>query len=106
MKKTDITGEIDDIKNQLVEKYQPEKIILFGSAAWGESDDVNDLDFFIIKKDVPYYGGDRLTELYRLMNAHVAVDYIVYKPEEVEDRLSLGDPFIKKIINEGKLLYG
>lgn len=106
MKKAEITSEIDDIKNQLVAKYKPEKIILFGSAAWGESDDVNDLDFFIIKKAVPHFGGDRIGELYRLMNTHMAVDFIVYKPEEVEERLSLGDPFIKKIITEGKLLYG
>lgn len=34
---------IDDIKNRLVEKYKPEKIILFGSAAWGEGE-VNDID--------------------------------------------------------------
>ena len=106
MKKVDILSEIDDIKNQLVAKYKPEKIILFGSAAWGKSDDVNDLDFFIVKEDVPHFGGDRITELYRLMNTHMAVDYIVYKPAEVAERLSLGDPFIKKIIAEGKLLYG
>ena len=106
MKKIDIASEIESIKNQLVEKYRPEKIILFGSAAWGKDEEVNDLDFFIIKKDVPYYGGDRIEELYRLMDAHVAVDYIVYKPEELAERLSLGDPFIKKIINEGTLLYG
>jgi len=106
MHKIDITSEIDSIKNQLVEKYKPEKIILFGSAAWGEGGEVEDLDFFIIKKDIPYYGGDRLEELYRMLDTHVAVDYIVYKPEEVKERLALGDPFIKKIINEGTILYG
>jgi predicted nucleotidyltransferase len=106
MKKIDISSEIDNIKSQLVKKYRPEKIILFGSAVWGESDEVYDLDFFIIKKEVPYYGGDRIGELYRFMDAHMAVDYLVYTPDEVQERLALGDPFIKKIINEGKLLYG
>jgi len=28
----------DDIKNQLIEKHKPEKIILFGSSAWGKED--------------------------------------------------------------------
>lgn len=106
MKIFDISSEIDYIKNQLINKYMPEKIILFGSAAGGDSDEVHDLDFFIIKKDVPYYGGDRIGELYRLMDAHMAVDYLVYTPDEVRERLALGDPFIKKIINEGTLLYG
>ena len=106
MKKTDLAAEIDDIKSQLVEKYRPEKIILFGSAAWGQDDEVSDLDFFIVKKDVPHYGGDRIAELYHLMITQMPVDYIVYKPEEVAERLALGDPFIKKIVTEGKLLYG
>jgi uncharacterized protein len=105
MKASDIEQEIDSIKTQLVEKYQPEKIILFGSAAWGEGE-VNDIDFFIVKSNVPYYGGDRLLEIYGLIKAKAAVDYIIYKPEEVEDRLSLGDPFVKKIFKEGKVIYG
>ena len=53
--------KIDDIKNQLIEKYKPEKIILFGSSAWGK-EDINDIDLFIIKRDVPYYGADRIIE--------------------------------------------
>ena len=105
MNASDILKEIDSIKNQLIEKYRPEKIILFGSAAWGGGE-INDIDLFIVKSNVPYYGGDRLLEIYSLIKANAAVDYIVYKPEEVEDRLSLGDPFVKKIFKEGKVLYG
>ena len=41
-----------------------------------------------------------------MMDVDAAVDFIVYKPEEAEERLSLGDPFIKKIYEEGKVLYG
>lgn len=96
MKKSDILKEIDNIKYQIVTKYKPEKIILFGSAA-GEDEEINDIDLFIIKKDVPYYGADRISELYKLMDTDLPVDYIVYKPEEADERLSLGDPFIKKI---------
>jgi predicted nucleotidyltransferase len=105
MKTTDVLKEIENIKNQLIEKYKPEKIILFGSAAWGKGE-INDIDLFIIKGEVPYLGADRLLELYSLIRADAAVDYIVYKPEEVEDRLSLGDPFVEKIFKEGKVLYG
>ena len=105
MDKNTALKEIENIKTQLVEKYKPEKIILFGSSAWGE-EDINDIDLFIIKRDVPYYGADRITELYRLMDVDAPVDFIVYKPEEVEERFSLGDPFIKKIFKEGKVLYG
>lgn len=105
MKRAAALERIDDIKNQLIERYKPEKIILFGSSAWG-GEDINDIDIFIIKKDVPYYGADRIIELYRMMDIDAPVDFIVYTPEEAQERLSLGDPFIKKIYKEGKGLYG
>jgi hypothetical protein len=96
---------IDNITTQLVEKYKPEKIILFGSSAWGEGE-VHDIDLFIIKRDVPYYGAERITEVYRTVDSDAPVDFIVYRPEEAEERLSLGDPFVSKIFKEGKVLYG
>ncbi len=105
MKTTDALEEINSIAKQLLEKYHPEKIILFGSAARGE-DEIQDIDIFVLKKNVPHYGSDRLMELYRLIKTDAPVDYIVYKPEEAEERLSLGDPFLRKIFQEGKVLYG
>src|SRR5208283_4924442 len=105
MKRVIVLEKIDDIKKQLIEKYKPEKIILFGSSAWG-GEDINDIDLFIIKREVPHFGADRIIELYRLMDVDAAVDFIVYKPEEAEERLALGDPFIKKIYKKGKVLYG
>ena len=105
MNARDIQNEIDDIKNQLIEKYRPEKIILFGSAAWGKGE-INDIDFLIIKSETPYYGIDRMRELDRLIKRNVAADMLVYRPDEIKERLELGDPFIKKIFKEGKVLYG
>ena len=105
MNSSDTRKEIDSIKNQLIEKYKPEKIILFGSAAWGEGE-VNDIDFLIIKSDTPYYGIDRMRELDRLIKRNIAADMLVYRPEEIKERLELGDPFIKKIFKDGKVIYG
>jgi predicted nucleotidyltransferase len=98
--------EIQRITTQLIEKYGPEKIILFGSVARGEYDQANDLDFLIIKQDVPFYGIDRMRELDELIDRDVAADMLVYRPDEFEDRIRLGDPFIKAILREGRILYG
>ena len=61
--------EIRSFVKAMVEKikaaYRPEKIILFGSAVH-EGEVINDLDLLIIKRDVPFYGTDRIIELYRL----------------------------------------
>ena len=98
--------EIELIAGQIIAKYRPEKIILFGSAGRGDYDKINDLDFLVIKEDVPLAGIDRMRELDRLIERNVAVDMIVYRPDEIADRLRLGDPFIKSVLSEGCVLYG
>ncbi|NWG04904.1 MAG: nucleotidyltransferase domain-containing protein [Syntrophaceae bacterium] len=47
---TDFEKEIENITHQIIEKYKPEKINLFGSAARGGRDLNSDSDFLIIKK--------------------------------------------------------
>lgn len=106
MESKEITAEIDHIVEQIVRKYNPSKIILFGSAARGEYDKVNDLDFLIVKKDVPLYGLARMRELDELIDRNMAADMLVYRPDEFEKRIKLGDPFIKTVIEEGQVLYG
>ena len=56
---------------------------------------------------MPPLGIDRIGELDRIIDRdEIAVDMIVLQPKEIEERLTLGDPFIKSIIEEGKVLYG
>jgi predicted nucleotidyltransferase len=97
--------EIKNIVDQLIRVYKPERIILFGSLVDGKIWEGTDIDLFIIKKDIPNLGVDRIRQLDGLIKYGLATDFIVYKPEEVEKRLKLGDPFIKSIISEGKVLY-
>ena len=106
MDEKQIVREIDSILQQLIDKYKPSKVILFGSAARGDYHEVNDLDFLIIKQDVPSRGLDRMRALDDLIDRNMAVDMLVYRPEEFQQRLELGDPFIKAILEEGKILYG
>ena len=106
MKPSEITAEIKSIADQIIRKYDPLKIILFGSAARGEYDRVSDLDFLIIKEDVPVLGLARMRQLDDLIDRNIASDMLVYRPDEFEERIKLGDPFIKTILREGRVLYG
>ena len=101
-----LQSHIESIKLQLVVKYKPDKIILFGSAARGDATLDSDADFLIIKKDTPYKGRDRIIEVSRLIERDIPVDFFVYRPEEFEKRLAMGDPFLEMIVTEGKVLYG
>ena len=102
----ELAKEIQSITRQIVEKFRPEKIILFGSVAKGEWSSDSDADFLIIKKDTPLYGSDRIRELSRLIERNIPVDFLVYRPEEFDKRLKMGDPFLKAIVKDGKVLYG
>jgi predicted nucleotidyltransferase len=105
MTQTQLNIEIDSITRQLIEKYKAEKIILFGSAAEDRFTPDSDIDFFIIKRNEKGFH-ERLVDVYRLIKKNVAADFIVYTPQELEERIALGDPFIKSILTEGKVLYG
>ncbi len=106
MNRKEIENEIKYIVDQIVNKYTPIKIILFGSAARGEYDRLNDLDFMVVKQDIPSIGINRLRELDSLIDRNMAVDLLAYRPDEIEERARLGDPFILGILKEGRVLYG
>ena len=65
--------EIENITRQIIEKYKPEKIILFGSAVQGTMTRDSDVDFLIIKKKTPLYGVDRMRELSRMIERDIPV---------------------------------
>jgi len=102
----DFEKEIQTITAQIIEKYKPEKIILFGSALNGELGSDSDVDLLIIKRNSPKYGADRIRELSKIIDRNIPVDFLVYRPEEFEKRLKMGDPFLKAILKGGKVLYG
>ena len=91
------------VKN--LKKYNPQKVILFGSHAWGKPGKDSDIDLLIIKKTKqnPY---KRIPEARSyLYDINQAFDILVLTPSEIKKRLCLGDFFIEDIIKKGKVLY-
>lgn len=96
--------EIKRVTDAIVKHYKPEKIILFGSYAWGKPGKDSDLDLFIIKNS----GKDPLKRAYEVrtrIDTDNAMDVLVFTPDEVEKRVQLGDFFINNILTKGKILY-
>src|SRR3989338_9382463 len=98
----DIERQIEDITKQIVKKYKPQKIILFGSAARGKFTPDSDLDFFIIKDD-SRPGGERIYDVSGMFEHTIATDVLVYTPAEIKQCLQWGDPFVKEILSSGKV---
>lgn len=98
--------QLDTIVAEIVKNYKPEKVILFGSAARGTMNQDSDFDFFIVKSDVPYRGIDRYYDLMKRIRYRHASDFLICTPVEVKKRMMLGDPFIRDIMTQGRVLYG
>lgn len=95
---------VDRAVEQIKTNYQPEKIILFGSVASGLLEEGSDIDFFIIK-DTPKRKLDRIDEANNFLDPDIPVEFHIYTPKEIEERLRLGDFFVKEILEKGKVLY-
>jgi predicted nucleotidyltransferase len=77
-------------------------VVLFGSTARNEAGLTSDLDLLIVwDTDLPFL--ERTAALYRVLQPQVAVDLLVYTPEEMERMTDR--PVMKQIEREGRLLY-
>lgn len=102
-----IEQALNEIVRRLAAGYQPEKIILFGSYAYGEPHEDSDLDVLIVKETA-----DRLTQ--RIFTVHelvtdahprIGLEVLVLTPAEIERRLHIGDQFVAEIVEKGEILY-
>ena len=85
-----------------------QKVILFGSYAYGEPDEDSDVDLLIIK-DTEKRPIGRWLEVKKLLRGRVPllpVSPLVYTEKELEDRIAIKDFFIQEILERGELLYG
>ncbi len=104
-RKEALEEELRGIVGILVEKYQPEKIILFGSLASGRIHEWSDIDLLIIK-ETDKRPLDRATDITAMLDyPRIAMDIFVYTPEEVEYLVREGSQFIAEILEQGKILY-
>ncbi len=103
-KKKELQKELKKIINVVIPKYRPEKIILFGSLAHNHIRETSDIDIFIIKDTYKRYW-DRIDEVLHLVHPEEAIDIFIFTPKEVKDNLRKKNPYLKEILEEGKVLY-
>ncbi len=102
-----VKDTIQKILDKLVTGYAPQKVILYGSYAYGKPDRDSDIDLLIIKETTARFF-DRMFTVRRILTdpgRSVPVEPIVLTPQEVSRRLAIGDQFIAEIMEKGKVLY-
>lgn len=95
---------IQEITEKLIAEYQPEKIILFGSAARGDTDEHSDLDLIIVKKTDKRFV-ERMVDPILLKILPIKTDAFIYTPEEFERMKENENPFIMSALESAKILY-
>jgi predicted nucleotidyltransferase len=94
---------IRKLAREIAEKFQPEKIILFGSYAYGTPHQDSDVDLLVVMP-----ASNESSKACRILNTIVApfpIDLIVRTPKNLAWRLKAGDWFLREIVANGKVLY-
>ncbi len=102
---TTVQEKIDRMVKRIVNKFAPEKIILFGSQARGDAGPDSDVDLLIV---MPVEGSvaDMGIEIrMALHDIHIPIDVLVTTPEEFSWRKDYVDTIEWPATREGKLLY-
>ena len=99
---------IQRVTSAIVEKINPEKVILFGSYAYGNPTSNSDIDILVIIKDSPLGRIERSGLLYHEMREYFrnySIDFVVYTEMEVLKWANAELAFITSVIKKGKILY-
>src|SRR3954465_8496027 len=88
---------------QVSSQFQPEKIILFGSHAYGQPHADSDVDILVVmpaRNEI-----DQAVRIDRAIDPFFPLDLIVCSPKNVAWRLEEGDSFLREVMAKGKVLY-
>ena len=101
----DISADLDWLVERIREGYEPEKIILFGSLARGDTHEDSDIDLIIVKDTDASYG-ERVKELLPVLRGLlVGADIVIYTPEEYESGKKARWGLVRDVERDGRVLY-
>ena len=95
---------IQELITRIVSKFQPKRIILFGSYAFGKPRPESDVDLLVIM-DTQLRETQQALEIRQHINPMFGVDILVYTPSRLEQRLKLGDSFLQEITKKRLVVH-
>ncbi len=103
---TPVTEEVlAEIVRRIVAALHPEKIILFGSYAYGRPSEDSDVDLLVLL-ETNARPADRHLAVSRLIRPRpFPLDILVKSPDEIAHDLENGNGFIREIVTQGRVLY-
>jgi len=98
-------AKIRQAARKIADAVHPEKIILFGSFAYGQPTPDSDVDLLVIMES-NLRPQARVIQISEILDPRpFPVDIIARTPAEIEERLRMGDVFFREILSKGKVVY-
>ena len=102
--KTEIDkNKITKFVEEVVKRFNPEKVILFGSYAYGKQEEGSDVDILLIMETKATLSKE--VEIRMKVERNFPLDLIVMDSREIEKRIKRGDAFFQKVLESGEILY-
>ena len=97
--------QINAVVRRIVNAFNPKKVILFGSYAYGKPNIDSDVDMLVVMES-DERPAVRTTRVIKAVHGKTfPMDLLVRTPAEIEHRLAIGDFFVEEIVGMGKVLY-
>jgi predicted nucleotidyltransferase len=96
--------EIESLATRLAAEFCPERVVLFGSYAYGMPNEDSDVDLLVV---MPFVGAShkKAAQMSLSLRPSFPVDILVRTEAQLRERIRLGDCFLKEIISNGVVLY-
>lgn len=96
---------LEELTRRIVDKVDPEKLILFGSRARGEAREDSDYDILIVAESSEPRWSRTIPAIHSLIGVDESVDLIWYTNEEIDEWSECRSHLITRAVREGRLIY-
>ncbi len=97
-------SQIHRVSDEIARRFQPERIILFGSYAYGTPTEDSDVDLLVVMP-LPDKGRGRASDIRPYLDVTFPLDLVVCDPGYLEQRIAMNDFFLREIAERGKVLH-
>ncbi len=97
-------AQIQSVSDEIARRFRPDKIILFGSYAYGTPTKDSDVDLLVV---MPFEGRKtkKSIEIQSAIHVEFPMDLIPITPERLKYRIEIEDFFLREVVEKGKVLY-
>jgi predicted nucleotidyltransferase len=97
-------SQILSVADKIAQQFRPERIILFGSYAYGTPTEDSDVDLLIVMP-LPNKGRGRASDIRLHLEVAFPLDLVICDPEYIAQRIEMNDFFLQEITKKGEVLY-